>query len=123
MSLLDNVKKEASHLIKEVDPEFQMIAALLWRDTKAGAPNIAAAAEKIGPKDLNALKDMALQVVANTEKDPTFQNAVGSWKLGHACMILVSQLGKGLLANIPKLGQDTVETLIQTAFAAMVTHA
>jgi hypothetical protein len=35
----------------------------------------------------------------------------------------VSQLGKGLLANIPKLEQDTVETLVQTAFAAMVTHA
>jgi hypothetical protein len=38
-------------------------------------------------------------------------------------MMLTAQLGSGLLANIPKLEQDTVETLIQTAFAAMVTHA
>jgi hypothetical protein len=37
-------------------------------------------------------------------------------------MMLVSQLGKGLLANIPKLEQDTIETLVQTSFAAMVTH-
>jgi hypothetical protein len=123
MSLLDNVKSEASHLIRAVEPEYQMMAAMVWRDARAVAGSVAVAAEKLGAKDLNALKDMALQIVTNTEKDPTFKSAVGSWKLGHACMMLESQVGKGLLANIPKLEQDTVETLVQTAFASMVTHA
>ena len=123
MSLLDDVKKEASHLIKEVQPEFQSIAALVWRDVKAVGGSVGAAAQKLGAKDLYALKDMALQIVTNTQKDPNFKDAVGSWKLGHACMMLASQLGKGLLANIPKLEQDTIETLVQTAFAAMVTLA
>jgi hypothetical protein len=123
MSLLDNMRNEAAHLVKELEPDSQMIAALVWRDAKAVRSNVAPAAEKLGANDLNALKNMALQVVTNTEKDPNFRNAVGSWRLGHACMMLVSQLDKGLIANIPKLEQDTVETLIQTAFASMVTHS
>jgi hypothetical protein len=123
MSLLDNLKNEASHLVKELQPEFQMIAALVWRDAKAVGGSVGVAAERLGAKDLSALKDMAIQIVTNTEKDPNFKDAIGSWKLGHACMMLAAQLGKGLLANIPKLAQDTIETLVQTAFAAMVTHA
>ena len=122
MSLLENLSNEAARLFKEVDPGFQSIAALVWRDVKANEGNVASAAEKIGPKDLTALRDMAMQIVSNTEKDPAFQNAVGSWKLGHACMMLESQLGKGLLKNIPELEQDTIETLVQSAFASMVTH-
>jgi hypothetical protein len=123
MSLLDDVRKEAGHLFKDIQPEFQTIAALVWRDAKAVGGSVAVAAEKLGAKDLSALKDMALQVVKNTENDPNFKNAVGSWKMGHACMMLAAQLGKGLLANLPKLEQDTIETLIQAAFAAMVTLA
>lgn len=123
MSLLDNLNAEASHLIKELEPEFRPIAALVWRDAKSVAKNVGAAASNLGSQDLVALKNMALQIVTSTEKDPSFKDAIGSWKLGHACMMLVTQLGKGLLANIPKLAQDTVETLIQTAFASMVTRA
>jgi hypothetical protein len=51
---------------------------------------------------------MALQLVDNVERDPNFKHAMGSWQFGVACSMLVQQLGKGLLTNIPKLGQDTV---------------
>jgi hypothetical protein len=37
--------------------------------------------------------------------------------------MLVQQVGKGVLANVPKLAQDTVETLVQTAFASMIASA
>lgn len=121
MSLLDNARKEAGHLFNVVQPEFQTIAALVWRDTKAISGSVAEAAEKLGASDLGALKEMAFQVVRNTENDPNFKSAKGSWKMGHTCMILASQLGKGLLTNLPKLEQDTIETLIQTVFASMVT--
>jgi hypothetical protein len=32
MSLLHDVENEASHLLKELEPEFHMVAALVWRD-------------------------------------------------------------------------------------------
>jgi hypothetical protein len=99
-----------------------VIVALVWRDAKSLGVSESAAAEKLSTKDLNALKDLALRVVTNTEKDPNFKNAIGSWKLGHACMMLVSQLDKGVVPNIPRLEQDTIETLVQTAFATMETH-
>ena len=71
MSLLDIASAEASHLFTEVQPEFQQIAALVWRDAKAVGGHIGSP-ETLGVKELNALRDIALQVVTNTEKDPNF---------------------------------------------------
>jgi hypothetical protein len=116
MSLFDNIRSEAGHLLKDFDPEFQSVAALVWRDAKTGSV-------QIGARDLDALKDLAAQVVSDTENDPAFKKAAGSWKLGYACMMLMAKLGRGSFANIPTLAQDTAETLIQTTFASMVTHS
>jgi hypothetical protein len=121
MSLFDNVISEAGHMMSGLEPQFHMIAALVWRDSKHVLGSVEVAARQVGAKDLMALRDMAVQIVGNVEKDPGFKNAVGSWQFGVACSMLVQQLGKGMLTNIPKLEQDTVETLIQTAFASVIT--
>jgi hypothetical protein len=122
MSLLDNLKQEASALVPAVEPVYHLVAALVWRDIKKLAGNEAAAARDLGPKELDSLKSMAEIIVNDTEKDPGFQHAVGQWKFGHACATLSAALGKGLLAKIPRLEQDTIETLIQTAFASITAH-
>jgi len=122
MSLLDNLKAEGAQLLGGLQPQFHFIAALVWRDAKQVLGNVSVTAKQLESKDLVALKDMAVQIVTSIEKDPNFKNAVGSWKLGVACSMVVQQVGKGLLANVPKLAQDTVETLVQTAFASMVAN-
>jgi hypothetical protein len=123
MSLIDNVMSEAGHVLNSLEPQFHMIAALVWRDSKQVLGNVEVAARQVGAKDLLALRDMAVQIVSNIQKDPAFKNAVGSWQFGVACSMLVQQLGKAMLSNIPKLEQDTVETLVQTVFASIVTGA
>jgi hypothetical protein len=121
MSLFDNMKSEAEHVLSGLEPQFQMVATLVWRDAKQVLGSVEAAGRQVGAKDLSALRDMAVQIVGSVEKDPAFKNAVGSWQFGVACSMLVQQLGKGMLTNIPKLEQDTVETLVQTAFASVIT--
>lgn len=121
MSLYDNLRSEAGHVLSDLEPQFHAIAALVWRDSKQSFGSVEVAARQVGAKDLGALRSMAVQVVSNIEQDPSFKKAIGRWQFGVACSMLVQQLGKGLLTNIPKLEQDTVETLIQTAFAAVVT--
>jgi hypothetical protein len=123
MSLFDDVRSEGAQLLNGLQPEFHFIAALALRDAKQVARTVAASAKPLASRDLIALKDMAVQIVNSVERDPNFKNAVGSWKLGVACSMLVQQVGKGVLANVPKLAQDTVETLVQTAFASMIASA
>ena len=88
----------------------------MWRDAKETGTQISA-------QDLDVLKILASKVVADPEKAPMFKNAAGSWKLGHACIMMVGQRGKGSVANVPTLAQDMVETLVQTALASMVTYS
>jgi hypothetical protein len=123
MSLFDSVLSEAGHLMSGLEPQLHMIAAMVWRDAKQALGSVEVAERQVGAKDLISLRDMAVQVVTNIEKDPAFKNAVGSWQFGVACSMLVQQLGKGMLSNIPKLEQDTVETLVQTVFASVITGA
>jgi hypothetical protein len=123
MSLIDNLRSEASHTLSGLEPQFHLIAALVWRDAKQTLGSVEVAAKQVGAKDLSALRDMALQIVSNVEKDPSYKHAMGSWRFGVVCSMLAQQLGKGMLTNLPKLEQDTVETLVQTAFASVVTGA
>jgi hypothetical protein len=120
-SLIDNIKSEAGHVLNALEPEFHAVAALVWRDSTKVLGSVEAAGRQVGAKDLSALRDMAVQIVGSVQKDPAFVHAVGSWQFGVACSMLVQQLGKGLLSNIPMLAQDTVETLVQTAFASVIT--
>jgi hypothetical protein len=123
MSLFDNVLSEAGHLMSGLELQLHTIAAMVWRDAKQVLGSVEVAERQVGAKDLLLLRDMAVQVITNIEKDPAFKNAVGSWQFGVACSMLVQQLGKGMLSNIPKLEQDTVETLVQTVFASVITGA
>jgi len=123
MSLFDNVFSESGHLMSGLELQLHTIAAMVWRDAKQVLGSVEVAERQVGAKDLLLLRDMAVQVITNIEKDPAFKNAVGSWQFGVACSMLVQQLGKGMLSNIPKLEQDTVETLVQTVFASVITGA
>jgi len=46
MSLFDNLKSEAAHVLSGLEPQFQVIAAMVWRDAKQAFGSAEAAARQ-----------------------------------------------------------------------------
>ena len=54
MSLIDSFKSEAFHALGGLEPQFNVVAALVWRDVKLVHGSVEVAAKQVGAKELSA---------------------------------------------------------------------